>query len=140
MNYKDIVAFAEANPVCTLATCDNEQAGQPHVRAFLTNIIDDKIYFTTSLEKKVGRQILHNQHSELCYLAGDFSKMLRITTKLKIVDDKEIKQYLIDNREYLKHFSVDDPNFLLLTLSDSRATFWSLEDNLKENTLEVLSF
>ena len=90
MNYQEIVDFIEQNPVCTIATATNNQ---PHLRAFLTNIIDNTLYFTTSLEKNVGKEILQNQKSELCYLKQDFSKMLRITTTLKIVDEKKIKEF-----------------------------------------------
>ena len=58
MNYKEIINFIRQHPVCTIATSiDN----QPHVRAFLTNIIDDTLYFTTSLEKNVGKEIMQNQ-------------------------------------------------------------------------------
>jgi len=137
MNYNDILEFVTANPICTIATSDNNQ---PHVRAFLTNIIDGKIYFTTSLDKKVGQEIVQNKQSELCYLSPDFSRMLRITTTIDILDNKDIKQHLIDTREYLKHFNVDDPSFILFTLSNSVARFWKLEDNLKENNLEKIQF
>ena len=137
MSYHDIITFIEQNPVCTIATSHQDQ---PHVRAFLTNIIEDKIYFTTSLDKQVGKQISQNQKSELCYLSPDFSTMLRITTTLEILNDKKIKQHLIDNREYLKHFDVNDPSFILFTLSNSQATFWTLLDNLKEDGLEKILF
>jgi uncharacterized pyridoxamine 5'-phosphate oxidase family protein len=66
--------------------------------------------------------------------------MLRITTTIDILDNKNIKQHLIDTREYLKHFNVDDPSFILFTLSNSVARFWKLEDNLKENDLEKIEF
>jgi len=134
---KDILKFIEENPVCTLATIDNNQ---PHVRAFLSNIIDNKIYFTTSTHKNVGKQIIKNQKVELCYLNSNFSKMLRITTTLLIVDNKKMKQDFIDNREYLKGFSADDQTFLLLTLSNSKAKFWSLEDNMKESEIKEILF
>lgn len=137
MEYKDVLEFVTQNPVCTIATSkDNE----PHVRAFLTNIIDDQFYFTTSSHKSVGAEILQNQKSELCYLASDFSKMLRINTTLDILDDKKIKQHLIETRDYLRGFSVDDPDFILFTLSSSKATFWSLENNMKEESLERIVF
>jgi uncharacterized pyridoxamine 5'-phosphate oxidase family protein len=137
MDYKNVLEFVTQNPVCTIATCKNNE---PHVRAFLSNIIEGKIYFTTSAQKRVGKQILQNQKSELCYLSADFSSMLRITTNIKILDDKTLKQHLIDTRDYLKGFSVDDEAFMLFTLSDSKATFWALADNLKEEALEVIAF
>ena len=133
MNYKDILDFASQNPVCTIATASDNQ---PHVRVFLTNIIDDKFYFTTSSNKEVGKQILKNQKSELCYLSSDFSKMLRIKTTIKIIDDKKMKQHLIDTRDYLKYFSADDETFILFTLSNSEASFWTLEDNMKEDKVD----
>lgn len=137
MKYKDIVDFITQNPVCTIATT---KENQPHVRAFLTNIVEDKLYFTTSSKKSVGEEILKNQKSELCYLNSDFSKMLRVTTTLEILDNKKMKQYLIDKREYLKGFSVNDKDFILFSLSASRARFWTLENNMKENSLEVIEF
>ncbi len=137
MEYQDILEFVSSNPVCTIATSQNNK---PHVRAFLTNIIDGVFYFTTSAKKRVGQQITQNQKSELCYLSPDFSKMLRVTTTLKILDDKKLKQHLIDTRDYLKGFSVDDEAFILFTLSNSKATFWTLADNLKEEDLEVVAF
>ncbi len=137
MGYQDILEFVMQNPICTLSTC---QDGQPHARAFLTNIIEGKFYFTTSAKKRVGREILLNRKSELCYLGTDFSKMLRIATTIKILDDKTIKQHLIDTRDYLKGFSVDDEEFILFSVSDSKATFWTLADNLREDELEVIEF
>jgi uncharacterized pyridoxamine 5'-phosphate oxidase family protein len=137
MNYNDILEFVTKNPVCTLAT---SLENQPHVRAFLTNIIDDKFYFTTSLNKNVGLEIQKNRLSQLCYLSADFSTMLRIKTILKILDDRDMKQHLIDTKDYLKHFSADDPSFVLFTLSNSEATFWTLENNMREDKLERIVF
>lgn len=137
MNYTNILEFIQQNPVCTLAT---SRDNQPRVRAFLTNVIDGKLYFTTSADKNVGSEILENQKSELCYLSSDFSKMLRVTTLLEILDDKKLKQELIDTRDYLKGFSADDESFILFTLSDSKARFWSLENNMDERNLEVITF
>ncbi|HHH54281.1 MAG TPA: hypothetical protein ENK91_11525 [Bacteroidetes bacterium] len=134
---KDILEFIQQNPICTFATTETDQ---PHVRAFLSNIINNKIYFTSSTYKNVGKQILQNPKVELCYLNSDFSKMLRITTTIIVVDDKKIKQDFIDEREYLKDFLADDPSFLLLTLSHSKARFWSLGNNMKESEIKEVLF
>lgn len=137
MDYKDILEFVKQNPVCNIATCEGSQ---PRTRAFLTNIINDKFYFTTSALKSAGRQIQANPKSELCYLAPDFSKMLRIKTLLKIVDDKKLKQYLIDNRDYLKGMKADDPDFMLFTLENPEAHFWTIKDNMKEDKIKRINF
>jgi len=63
MNYEKIITFVTQNPVCTLATSTDNK---PRNRAFLTNIINNKIYFTTSLDKNVGKEILENRKIALC--------------------------------------------------------------------------
>jgi len=136
MNHK-IIEFVTQNPVCTLATVENDQ---PHVRGFLSNIIEHKIYFTTSTHKRVGRELFQNQKVELCYLNADSSVMLRITAKVVFEKSLEMKQKLIDEKPYLKGFSADDETFLLFTLENAKARFWKLADNMKEERLEVLTF
>ena len=137
MNHNEIIEFVTQNPVCTIATLDNDQ---PHVRGFLTNIIDHKIYFTTSTHKRVGRELVLNQKVELCYLNADSSVMLRITAKIAFEKSLEMKQKLIDEKPYLKGFRADDETFLLFTLESAKARFWGLADNMKEEGLEVLAF
>ena len=137
MNYNDIIDFVTQNPVCTLATAKNNQ---PHVRGFLTNIIENKIYFTTSSHKKVGRELLENQKIELCYLASDFSKMLRVEATAKIENNLKLKQKMIDEKEYLKGFKAEDESFILFTLINAKAKFWTLQDNMNEEGLDVFEF
>jgi uncharacterized pyridoxamine 5'-phosphate oxidase family protein len=133
----EILEFISQNPVCTLATSEE---GQPHVRGFLSNIIDGKLWFTSSTDKSVGRQLRANPNVELCYLSQDFSKMLRIRATMKAVDDRRVKQQLIDTRDYLAHFAADDPAFMLLSPVDGDAWFWTLADNLDEDAIERVPF
>ncbi|MBI5418951.1 MAG: pyridoxamine 5'-phosphate oxidase family protein [Deltaproteobacteria bacterium] len=138
MRYEDVLDFVRENPVCSVATVDGDQ---PRVRAFLSVLFEDgKIHFTTGATKSVFRQISGNRNVELCYCSRDFSKMLRITGEFEIVDDRGKKQRLIDERDYLKRFSADDPAFVLLRLPHGKARFWTLADNLGEDQVEVLEF
>ena len=140
MSLKDIIAFARENPVCTIATMDGDQ---PRVRAFLTVLFDDdKIYFTTASTKNVYKQIMKNPKIELCYCSRDFSKMMRITGEIEIIDDRQKKQKLLDERDYLKSFrgNADDPKFILLRLSHGRALFWTLENNMREDEIKAIEF
>lgn len=140
MSLKNVLAFARENPVCTIATMDGDQ---PRVRAFLTVLFDDdKIYFTTASTKNVCKQIMKNPKIELCYCSQDFSKMMRISGEIEIIDDRQKKQKLLDEREYLKSFggNVDDPVFILLKLSHGRARFWTLKDNMREDEIQVIEF
>jgi len=82
MTYDDVISFVQQSPACTVATMDGDQ---PRVRWFLSVFFDtdDRIYFTTSTQKQVGRQIALNPRAELCYISPDFSRMLRITTEFE---------------------------------------------------------
>jgi len=109
MSYQDVLAFVQENPVCFISTIDGDQ---PRVRGFLTVLFNDgKLYFTTGTMKSVYRQLSANPNVELCYCSKDFQKMLRIAGKIEIIEDREKKQQLLNERDYLKSFGgkVDDP-------------------------------
>jgi uncharacterized pyridoxamine 5'-phosphate oxidase family protein len=138
MRYEEIIEFVKENPVCSVATVEGDQ---PRVRAFLSLLFEDgKIYFTTGAGKSVYRQIARNRKVELCYCSRDFGRMLRIAGEFETVDDPVKKRRLIEERDYLKGFSADDPAFILLRLSRGKARFWTLADNLREDRAEVLEF
>lgn len=137
MRAEDVLAFVNENPVCTMATMDGEQ---PRVRALLSLLFDDrKIYFTTGAMKSFWKQVAANPKVELCYLASDFSRMLRIAGEIEEVDDRSRKQRLIDERDYLKEFRADDPDFKLIRIKNGKARFWTLADNLKEGEAETVT-
>ena len=140
MGYQDVLAFVQENPACFIATIDGDQ---PRVRGFLTVLFNDgKLYFTTGTMKNVYRQLSANPNIELCYFSKDFGMTLRIAGKIEIIDDREKKQQLLNERDYLKCFNgnVDDPRVTLLRLSHGTARFWTLRQNMRENEIPVIEF
>ena len=140
MSKEDVLAFVRENPACFISTMDGDQ---PRVRGFLTVLFDDgKLYFTTGTMKRVYDQIKKNPKIELCYASRDFRKTLRISGKIEIIGDREKKQQLLDERDYLRHFGgkVDDPRFILLCLSHGKAHFWTIEQNMREREIPVIEF
>ncbi len=140
MSFKDVLAFVQENPACFIATIDGDQ---PRVRGFLTVLFnDEKLYFTTGPMKSVYRQLTANPNVELCYCSRDFLTMLRIAGKIEIIEDREKKQQLLNERDYLKCFNgnVDDPRVTLLRLSHGKARFWTLRQNMRENEIPVIEF
>lgn len=137
MDYKDVLAFVKGNPVFSIATMDGDQ---PRVRGFLSVFFegDDRIYFTTAATKKVYKQLSINTKVELCYISPN--RMLRITSRVEFVDDLAKKEELIKKQFYLKGFSADSPDFILMRLSHGKAHFWTLADNLKGDGIEVIEF
>jgi pyridoxamine 5'-phosphate oxidase len=136
--YQDVFDFVKKNSVCTLATVDGDQ---PCVRGFFTVFFDDdQIYFTTGAPKNVYRQLVKNPKVELCYLTPGFGIMLRIAGTIEIVDDLTKKQKLIEEKSYLKDFTADSPEFILLRLPHGTARFWTITDNMREKETRTIEF
>lgn len=138
MDYTEVLTFVKQNPYCSLATIDGDT---PRVRMMLSVFFDDgRIYFTTGAVKAIYGQLVKNPKAEFCYMAKDYSRMLRITAEMEFVDDRAKKQKLIEEKGYLKGFSADDPDFILMRMKNGRARFWTLKDNLREKHLEAIAF
>lgn len=136
----EVLKFVRENPVCFIATIDGDQ---PRVRGFLTVLFNDgNIYFTTGTMKRVYDQLSRNPNIELCYCSRDFRTMLRIAGKIEFIDDREKKQQLLNERDYLKSFGgkADDPRFILLRLSHGKARFWTIQQNMREKDIPVIGF
>jgi len=137
-SYADVLDFVNKNPVCTLATVEGDQ---PRVRGFFTVFFDDdRIYFTTGAPKEVYKQLVKNPKVELCYLTQGFGIMLRIAGTVEFVDDREKKQKLIEEKSYLKDFTADSLEFILLRLPHGTARFWTITDNMREKEMRVIEF
>jgi len=140
MLYQEVLAFVQENPVCFISTIEGDQ---PRVRGFLTVLFNDgKLYFTTGTMKNVYAQLSKNPNVELCYCSKDFGKMLRIAGTIEIIDDREKKQQLLNERDYLKSFGgkSGDPRFILLRLSHGQARFWTIQQNMRERDIPVIEF
>ncbi len=140
MKYNDVLAFVQENPVCFISTIDGDH---PRVRGFLTVLFNDgKLYFTTGPMKNVHSQLMKNPKIELCYCSKDFGTMLRISGKIEFIEDREKKQHLLNERDYLKPFegNVEDPRVVLLRLSHGKAKFWTMQDNMRESEIPVIEF
>jgi len=140
MSAQDVLAFVHENPACIFSTMDGDQ---PRARGFLSVLFDDGcIYFTTGATKNVYKQIQKSPKVELCYLSRDFGRMLRVSGEIEVIDDREKKQKLLDERDYLKSLkgNADDPLFILLRLAHGTARFWTLEQNMKENEIQPIEF
>jgi uncharacterized pyridoxamine 5'-phosphate oxidase family protein len=136
--YQDVLDFVKKNPVCTLATVEVDQ---PRVRGFFTVFFDDdRIYFTTGAPKDVYKQLVKNPRVELCYLTPGFGMMLRIAGMIEFVDDRARKQKLIEEKSYLKDFTADSPEFILLRLPHGTARFWTITDNMREKDATAIEF
>jgi uncharacterized pyridoxamine 5'-phosphate oxidase family protein len=133
MDIKDCIQFANANPLCYLAT---EEGDQPRVRALGFWFADETgFYLQTGEVKEFYRQLKKNPKAEMCFYhhEGNIGKMLRIAGEVEFMDDRGLKERVLLERPFLKNFglSVDSPGLIIFRMAHGKAHFWTMEDNLK---------
>jgi len=133
MSLKQYADFANQNPTCYLATAEGNQ---PRVRAMGMWYADETgFYFQSQSVKALNRQIQDNNKVEVCFCAPDFSKMMRVSGKVKIIEDREVRKKCIEERPFLKTMGITDPGDPMLAvfhLYTGEAYFWTREDSMKE--------
>lgn len=133
MNIHDCIKFANENPVCSLATVENDQ---PRVRIIGFWYADETgFYFQTSTIKSIPDQLQKNPNVEACFYKheGMIGTMLRIAGKAELVNDVKFREKALIDRPFLKSFgmTVDSPSLFLFKIGHGQAHFWTMENNLK---------
>jgi pyridoxamine 5'-phosphate oxidase len=140
MTILDCIKFTNENPICWLATVEDDQ---PRVRALGFWFADETgFYFQTASIKEFPHQLKKNPKTEVCFYKheGMIGTMLRISGKVEFVDDMTLKEKVIYDRPFLKTFGVtaDSPKLILFKIAHGQAHFWTMENNLKPK--EFLEF
>ena len=144
MEFQDCIKFATENPVCYLATADEDQ---PRVRTWLLWYSDESGFYVVPLaSKKVTEQLRRNPKLELCFYnnaadAADW-KQMRVTGEAEFLEDEETLERAYENRSVLDPllgFSAK-PYLRPFRVASGEAHFWTLGDNLKEAEIERVSF
>lgn len=141
MSFQECIDFIAENPGCALATMDGDQ---PRVRGMIPLWTrEDGIYFTTSAAKNLHSQLVAQPKVELCFMRLKPLKGLRITGKVEIVHDLELKTKALEERSFLKALGIgraDDPSFVLFRVAHGEAHFWQWENNLQEAKIPRIVF
>ncbi|OGN99903.1 MAG: pyridoxamine 5'-phosphate oxidase [Chloroflexi bacterium RBG_13_51_52] len=141
MDFKDCVKFANDNKTCYLATAEGDQ---PRVRAMGMWYADETgFYFQAQTVKALYKQIKKNPKVELYFNAKDFSKVLRVSGKVKIITDNKIRAKCIEERPFVKNFGITEPGNPLLVVFQvytGEAYFWTMADSMKEASLPRIKF
>lgn len=107
-----------------LATVDGDQ---PRVRPVTLINFDGKFWITTDTWSEKVKQIRKNPKVEFSFVfkKGNRDCCTRVTGLAKIIKDKQIKTRLATHCDFFsKHWkSVNDPNYTLLQISPSEATY-----------------
>jgi pyridoxamine 5'-phosphate oxidase len=140
MNIQDCITFTNENPVCFLATVENDQ---PRVRALGFWFADETgFYFQTSTVKEFSHQLMKNPKTEVCFhkREGKISTTLRISGNVEIMNDVKLKERTLNDRPFLKSFglTIGSPELFLFRIAHGEAHFWTMETNLKPK--EIIKF
>lgn len=139
MNIQDCVKFANENPICSLATIENDQ---PRVRIIGFWFADETgFYFQTSTFKEMTKQLKMNPKTEVCFYRheGLIGTMLRISGEVEFLTDLEYKEKVLMDRPFLKSIGVTttSPNLALFRIGHGAAHFWTMENNAKPKEMII---
>jgi uncharacterized pyridoxamine 5'-phosphate oxidase family protein len=141
MDLKEYADFANENKTCYLATMEGDQ---PRVRALGMWYADETgFYFQAQTVKAMCKQLKENPKVEVYYHAKDFSKAMRVSGKVKFIDDLEIKAKCIKERPFVKNFGITEPDNPLLAVFQiytGEAFFWTMADSMKEAQIPRVKF
>jgi len=140
MNIQDCIKFSNKNPICYLATAEDDQ---PRVRALGFWFADETgFYFQTSSTKEFPHQLMKNPKTEICFYKheGMIGTMLRISGEVEFVNDIKLRERAITDRPFLKSFgvTVDSPSLIIFRITHGQAHFWTMENNFKPK--EIIEF
>lgn len=140
MDRRQILEFVRKNPTSFMATAEG---GRPRVRAMDTPHVDDSgLTFCTGTGKDVARQLMADPWVELCYWSVEDKLQLRIRGRMEVLDDQELKEYIVENRFVFLKPVVAKYGWETLTLfrlASGEARTWS-PANPAESNPPVLEF
>ena len=144
MDFQDCAKFATENPVCFIATVDEDQ---PRVRALLLWFADESgFYMITLSPKEVFEQLQKNPKVEVCFYnnAADLAdaKQMRVTGEIEFLDDEETLGKAYEARAFLEDIvgKPIKPFLRPCRISTGEAHFWTMGDILREPELERIQF
>ena len=145
MNKEEVIQFANKNPVCFLATVQDDQ---PHVRTMMLWYADESgLYFETMTPKDISSQLHNNPNVEVCFYNAPKdlidAKELRIRGKVEFINDEQVIQKAYESRKFLEGLAGQPLRHVVevFRLAHGDAHFWEIKtDILKEPQLEHLQF
>ena len=96
MTKEEITTLLRANPVCYLATVENDT---PRVRGMQTYAFDERgILFQISSIKDVYKQLVKNPKVELCYNDKTSGAQIRVSGTAEFLEGQAVKEEVLKNR------------------------------------------
>ena len=125
----DVTKFLTDNPVQYFATTGLD--GRPKVRPFqFMTEHDGKLFFCTSNQKEVFKEITQSPEVEVCVSSPSFA-WLRLSGKVKFYSSKELKTKIIESSPLVKNIYHDacNPQFEIFYLENCTAVIADFSGN-----------
>jgi pyridoxamine 5'-phosphate oxidase len=134
MDKKEIIEFLCKNPTCHMATLDN---GKPRVRAMGMYRADENgIIIQVSEVKDIDKQLSKDPETELCFINPKEGIQIRVSGRMELLDDLEMKKDVVEKRQFLKPL-VDKHGWgviKLYCLKHGMAHVWTPKVNFEPKT------
>lgn len=127
----DYNAILKANPNGVLATQDN---GKIKTRVFQYLFSEgNKVYFCTSNEKSVFRQMKANPYVSFCTYPADFAPVLSVNGKAIFVNDLALKTRALEENPPIKgiYNTPDNPIFAIFYIAVEEVETFSFAEGSK---------
>ncbi len=131
----DYVSLLKENPNGVLAT---QVDGNIKTRVFQYLFSDgNKVYFCTSNEKPVYKQIKESPHISFCTYPADYAPVLSVNGKAVFVDDMALKTRALDENPSIKglYNTPDNPVFELFYIDTEEVETFSFAEGPKTYTV-----
>jgi pyridoxamine 5'-phosphate oxidase len=134
MDKDEILAFLNTYHDCHLATVEGNK---PHLRAIGIYRADENgIIIQTTKVKDLYKQLSANPNVELCFNDAKGSLQVRVSGKLELDENIELKKEILAKRQFLKPI-VDKKGYEVLAIYWLRkgvATVWTFATNFDPKT------
>lgn len=136
MTREDILAFLNQNPVCHLATLDNDR---PRVRGmFMFRADEHGLLFHTGASKSLSAQVREGAPVEVCFNSPDLQ--IRVSGTAEVVDDLALKKEVVSARPFMQPW-IERHGYELLVLFRvvrCEVAVWTMQDNFKPTVYQPL--
>ena len=134
MTKAEIIVFMNANPNCHMATVEGNK---PHVRDMRIYRADENgIIIQTSKPKDLHKQLSENPETELCFNDYKEGVQVRVSGRMELVEDMELKQEIAAKRAFVKSW-VEEKGYdfiKIYRLSRGQAQVWTMKLNFAPKT------
>ncbi len=134
MKKDEIIKFANDNPICFMATIEDEK---PHVRIMKLWFADHSgFYFEALSPKDLSRQIHKNPKVEVCFYNNPTDltrgREMRISGDIEFVHDAAMIHKARKERQFLEDLGDQstEPYVEVFKLAHGDAKFWDLKTNI----------